>query len=366
MKALLIVARIAIGFVLFCASLSIVPNSALAEDTSGPEISDVHIEPKYPQHLDQISVFATVVDMDSTVSNVELYYCIETCLQRPMYDPDGDDIYNQTLGLYAAGTVIDYWVAAWDSASNSNESSKVWFSVVSNITVGFELSQENVFLGEVLWANGTALYDGNESTPVETSTVTLRLEGTALQTTESTDSEGILSISFQAPDAQGIYRVNISVSNKTLSGYALTNLTVSEPGDTDGDGLDDNYENLIGTDPEDPDSDGDELNDYEEVFDGDDGYITDPLDTDTDDDGLTDWEEVNEGEDGFLTDPTNKDTDGDGVSDSEDWRPIDPAVQHQPEDYTLPLVIALVVVIAVVATVIALLLAMLFRKRKER
>lgn len=113
--------------------------------------------------------------------------------------------------------------------------------------------------------------------------------------------------------------------------------------DTDGDGIPDGYELIIGFNPIEPDSDfnglldgdedsdGDELtnaeeveagsnlmnpdsdldglNDYEEVK----VYGTSPIDYDTDDDGLSDYEEVQMG-----LDPLSSDSDGDGVLDSEE------------------------------------------------
>ena len=101
------------------------------------------------------------------------------------------------------------------------------------------------------------------------------------------------------------------------------------PVDSDGDGLTDDVENMIGTNPNDPDTDGDMLLDGEEVndtmtnpllsdTDGDglDDFEevmgpTDPLDLDSDDDGLTDGDEVlTEG-----TDPASCDSDGDGIAD---------------------------------------------------
>ena len=58
--------------------------------------------------------------------------------------------------------------------------------------------------------------------------------------------------------------------------------------DSDGDGLPDWYEVLIGTDPLKADTDGDGLSDFEEIF----VYHTDPLNADTDGDGFSDGEEV--------------------------------------------------------------------------
>lgn len=58
--------------------------------------------------------------------------------------------------------------------------------------------------------------------------------------------------------------------------------------DSDGDGLPDWYELLIGTDPYNPDTDGDGLTDFEEVF----VYHTNPFSADTDGDGFSDGIEI--------------------------------------------------------------------------
>ncbi len=90
--------------------------------------------------------------------------------------------------------------------------------------------------------------------------------------------------------------------------------------DSDGDGLSDELEGIIGTDPDSPDSDGDGLTDGEEYHE----YGTNPLDGDTDKDGLGDAEEVALG-----TDPRVADTDGGGVNDGAEVKngtdPLDPS-----------------------------------------
>ena len=118
--------------------------------------------------------------------------------------------------------------------------------------------------------------------------------------------------------------------------------TPNEPQcDADDDGLSNQAEQDAGTDPNDPDSDDDGVTDGAEVDglsdpgdecspdatrpncdpDGDGlsndeeaAVGTDPNDADTDDDGLTDGREVDE----VGTDPTNADTDGDGREDGAD------------------------------------------------
>ena len=147
---------------------------------------------------------------------------------------------------------------------------------------------------------------------------------------------------------------------KTDSGYEVELL------DTDGDGLADIFENMYGTDIDNPDTDGDGLTDGQEVYltdtdplvynsfdenlsdadadcDGD-GISnieeillgTDPLSVDTDGDGLSDWDEINT----YNTDPLNPDTDGDGLLDGDELLigldPTDPETYGIPDaEYTL-------------------------------
>ncbi|MEI6564223.1 MAG: outer membrane beta-barrel protein [bacterium] len=77
--------------------------------------------------------------------------------------------------------------------------------------------------------------------------------------------------------------------------------------DSDADGLTDDEEKTLGTNPFDPDTDHDGLTDFEEVR----IYKTDPLNPDTDYDGLMDGAEVHN----IHTDPLLRDTDGGGVAD---------------------------------------------------
>ncbi|MCB9676457.1 MAG: tandem-95 repeat protein [Alphaproteobacteria bacterium] len=93
--------------------------------------------------------------------------------------------------------------------------------------------------------------------------------------------------------------------------------------DSDGDGLSDAEEGVLGTDPNDPDTDDDGVSDGAEV-DGADGDpttpdATDPLDADSDDDGLSDGDEL-----GMGTDPNDPDSDGDGVDDGTEAGVTDP------------------------------------------
>jgi outer membrane protein OmpA-like peptidoglycan-associated protein len=112
--------------------------------------------------------------------------------------------------------------------------------------------------------------------------------------------------------------VNYRFGARTGPAYAL----VGGELDSDGDGLTDDHERRIGTDPFNPDTDGDGLTDGEEVL----TYNTDPLNPDSDFDGLTDGAEVKV----YGTDPLNPDTDGGGVYDGHEviedgTDPLDPS-----------------------------------------
>ena len=103
--------------------------------------------------------------------------------------------------------------------------------------------------------------------------------------------------------------------------------------DSDGDGLFDKDEAVLGTDPYNPDTDGDGLSDGDEHY-GRQGYPTDPLNPDSDFDGLKDGAEVLT----YKTNPTDPDTDKGGVSDGhevieDDTNPLDPTDDLQK--YTL-------------------------------
>jgi len=99
--------------------------------------------------------------------------------------------------------------------------------------------------------------------------------------------------------------------------YRLETDTGTTFPDTDGDGLTDSEESLIGTDPLNPDTDGDGVSDGDEVAAGTDpNDPNDPASVDSDGDGVPD------DEDAFPNDPNESvGSDGDGVGDNADVCP---------------------------------------------
>jgi Tol biopolymer transport system component len=101
-----------------------------------------------------------------------------------------------------------------------------------------------------------------------------------------------------------------SVRATQTAAFSQTQAALSGPSDSDGDGLTNEREAVLGTDPLLADTDGDRLLDREEV----ETHLTNPLDIDTDDDGLQDGDEVQT----HQTDPRNPDMDGDGLSEGDE------------------------------------------------
>src|SRR6266487_4389686 len=91
--------------------------------------------------------------------------------------------------------------------------------------------------------------------------------------------------------------------------FNQTQAALSGQSDSDGDGLTNDREPALGTDPLKPDTDGDKLSDRDEV----EVRLTNPLNPDTDGDGLRDGDEIKLG-----SDPLNPDSDSDGLKDGQE------------------------------------------------
>lgn len=125
-----------------------------------------------------------------------------------------------------------------------------------------------------------------------------------------------------SPAAQVAIVTNSGSDDVTVLRFTDEPPVVSNP-DTDGDGLLDVDEVLLGTDPTVADTDGDGLSDGDEVN----TFGTDPLLADTDADGLSDGDEVN----GGITSPLLADTDDDGLRDDVEVAPGSLTLANNPD-----------------------------------
>lgn len=113
--------------------------------------------------------------------------------------------------------------------------------------------------------------------------------------------------------ARGTGTVLLSAMNEGALG--MTRITISTTGDSDGDGMPDDWELSNGFNPSNAadgqqDADGDGLKNVDEFR-----FGTGPHVADSDGDGILDGEEVVLGADGYITNPLLADTDGDGIRD---------------------------------------------------
>lgn len=130
---------------------------------------------------------------------------------------------------------------------------------------------------------------------------TASIDGTAVHYTPAAGFSGTDSFTYSVSDGAESATANVTVS---VSG--------APPADSDGDGLTDDQERAIGTDPNDADTDDDGLDDGTEAN----SVHTNPLNADSDGDTLSDGDEVNL----RHTNPNAVDTDGDGFNDDGELR----------------------------------------------
>ncbi len=110
--------------------------------------------------------------------------------------------------------------------------------------------------------------------------------------------------SMATQTAIAVAQQSLAAGQSTATAAALTAVV---EGDQDADGLSNDQEAALSTDPGRPDSDGDGLEDGDEVL----IYATNPNERDSDGDLLIDFDEVNT----YATDPNQGDSDGDGSGD---------------------------------------------------
>ncbi len=140
---------LAICILIATALVQLTPTLVVAADATPPEITDVTLDPKYPQDAETHEFTARVFDTESGIDSVQLAYCRlgGPCYYKDMFDPDAVNIFNQTIGPYLVGYVYYYFISAGNGDGLSYQTSKTWVKVASIITLEFQLSISTIVKG---------------------------------------------------------------------------------------------------------------------------------------------------------------------------------------------------------------------------
>ena len=200
------------------------------------------------------------IDIDTFAGTARIDYQVQVASVAAITPPILATDVNTTLAVDLAGTYNVTDIAAPVMAALDIEGQRYQSSIDLNIT---HSGTELVISSDP--ANGTLSQTGGET----------------FSYAPNAEFEGQDSFGYVIRDDQGQDSVEATVL-----------ITVGTGGttDSDGDGLSDDEEIAIGTDPQNADTDGDGLSDAEEIQRG-----TNPLNEDTDGDGYSDYEEVADG-----------------------------------------------------------------------
>ena len=231
------------------------------------------------------------------VDNDELTYLWDFSVKPIGSQATLDNPYDPSPSFVAdlAGTYIAQLIV--NDGEYDSDPSTVVITTENSRPVAHAGDDQEVFTGQVV------VLDGNQSTDADGDNLTYLWSLISMpqgSTAFLIDPESAVS-SF-IPDVSGIYVAQLIVNDGVLDSLpdtAKVTVEVVVPLDSDGDGLTDEEEAILGTDPLNADSDADGLNDGDEVS----VYGTNPLSHDTDGDGFSDGEEIADGAD--PTDNTN-------------------------------------------------------------
>lgn len=279
-------------------------------------------------------VYAPYGDVEITAQNLNLNNVIIIADTITFNCPSVNANYSSSMAeLVGTESDIDVELYAFGKYNEEARSIDIeWYTNYTNSDYEVLISDDNVSYSSVATVTGATTYQYLITEDFET-----RYFKVSLTTNYG---EVIESVPF--------------VVTKTEDGYSVDFL------DSDGDGLADFFEVMLGTDPNKIDTDDDGLTDYQEAYitgtdplkfdsvtegisdadadsDGD-GLTsaqeielgTDPKKADTDNDGLNDFDELNI----YGTDPLIPDTDGDGLIDGDEPQlTLDPL---NPNTYEVP------------------------------
>ena len=286
-------------------------------------------------------VYAPYGDVEITAQNLNLNNVIIIADTITFNCPSVNANYSSSMAeLVGTESDIDVELYAFGKYNEEARSIDIeWYTNYTNSDYEVLISDDNVSYSSVATVTGATTYQYLITEDFETRYFKVSLTTNYGEVIESvpfvvTKTEDGYSVDFLDSDGDGLadfFEVmlgtdpnKIDTDDDGLTDYQEAYITGTDPlkfdsvtegisdadADSDGDGLTSAQEIELGTDPKKADTDNDGLNDFDELN----IYGTDPLIPDTDGDGLKDGDEIVLG-----LDPLKPDTDDNGVLDCDEY-----------------------------------------------
>jgi len=223
-KSISMMAMLVTGLLL----VSILPPGVKA----APVIDQMRHLPRFPVLTDRVNMSARITSA-VPLQTVQVLYCFYyppplggTCQFHDLLGPDANQVYNWTVDLEVGSISMDYYFRALDTNSDLNETAPIYVQYAFNMTATMTADVANPYPGQNLNLTVGAYYSDNTSAPVEFSSVTIVRLSSAEQWMGTTDVNGNCTIEITAPADVGTYNYNVTVTNRSISGWAEIPLLV--------------------------------------------------------------------------------------------------------------------------------------------
>lgn len=212
MVLLLVIAGVVAGFV------SLVPEPVQAP--GGPTILSTSWTQKYPQEPERIEVMSEVVPLPgTTIALVSVTYCtvpVGVCTYHNMAYTGSGNAWNVTLDMYPSATGAKVLAYAYDNASRLSTGVNMTMYYARTLVLDASLTPGTAPQGTPVILDGQLLYNGNTSSPAESSPVSVLLDNAPFWSA-TTDDQGRFSLTMTAPTLLGLHTLAITATNRSLT-----------------------------------------------------------------------------------------------------------------------------------------------------
>jgi len=192
---------------------------------AAPVIEQMKHFPRFPVLTDRVNISAKITSA-IPIQFATLQYCfyppppaIGMCHTHDLLGPDPNNIYNWTVDLDPTSISMDYVFSVMDTNGDNNATDPIFVQYAFNMTATMTADITQAYPGQNVNLTVTAYYSDNVSAPAEWSDVTIVRLGSAEQWVGMTNASGKCGIQITAPATVGTYTYNLTVTNRSLSGW---------------------------------------------------------------------------------------------------------------------------------------------------